>query len=181
MDLITTLSCLGVDKSTSQIFGMDIADFVTAGISIITLLLNILFYIIIAPRISFRFQKKEDFLKYSSEFIDYLAKVNSFTEFDGALTKVKSYCVTIKLLFKDGEAPEPLSSDMEDIYQSIKCRKGMTSEEEIAKWEEDFRKKEKQLRKSLAKYTGVFWYLAIKQPRSRTVVVLLGFAIIYYN
>ena len=62
----------------------------------------------------------------------------------------------IELLFKDGVAPEPLHTLMEDIFQSIKKRKSMTSEEEICIWNNEFRDKTKELRKALAKYTGVF-------------------------
>lgn len=154
MKVINICNCIA--ESSNQIFGMDISDFVSVLISIFTLLLNILFYIIIAPRISFRYQKKEDFLKYSSEFINYLAKVNSLKNFDGVLTQVKTYCITIELLFKNGAAPEPLHSLMEDVFQSIRSRKAMISEEEICIWENEFRDKTKELRKALAKYTGVF-------------------------
>lgn len=136
--------------------GFDLADWVNCGISICTLLLNILFYIIIAPRISFRFQKKEDFLKYSAEFLEYLSKVNSLESFDGVPTKVKSYCVTIDLLFKNGSAPNPLHDCMEDVFKLVKARKNMTEEKEIWRWEEDFRSKTHDLRVCLAKYTGVF-------------------------
>lgn len=154
MEIINICNCL--NQPSNLIFGMDISDFVTVLISVLTLLLNILFYIIIAPRISFRYQKKEDFLKYSSEFINYLAKINSLDSFDGVLTQIKTYCITIELLFKDGVAPEPLHTLMEDIFQSIRKRKRMTSEEEICIWENEFRDKTKELRKALAKYTGVF-------------------------
>lgn len=134
----------------------DLSDWVSCGISIATLLLNILFYIIIAPKISFRFQKKEDFLKHSVEFLGYLSQVNSFTNFDGVPTQVKAYCVTIDLLFKKGTAPEPLRKCMEDVFQLVKARKNMTAEKEIWKWDEDFRKKTHDLRVHFAKYTGTF-------------------------
>ena len=45
---------------------------------------------------------------------------------------------------------------MEEVFQSIKKRKNMISEDEICVWENKFRDKTKELRKSLAKYTGVF-------------------------
>ncbi len=135
---------------------VDAADWFAAAISICTLLLNILFYIIIAPKISFRFQKKEDFLKYSSEFLTYLSGVNSLKSFDGVPTKVKSYCITIKLLFKSGIAPEELDDCMEDVYQLVKERKNLSDEKEIGRWEEKFRHKTHDLRIYLAKYTGVF-------------------------
>lgn len=136
--------------------GIGVADWFAAAISICTLLINILFYIIIAPKISFKFQRKEDFLKCSSEFLTYLSGVNSLTSFDGVPTKVKTYCVTIKLLFKSGSAPEELDECMEEVYQLVRDRKNITDEKEIWRWEEKFRSKTHELRVHLAKYTGVF-------------------------
>lgn len=144
------------EQLEDQVFGLQLNDLVTAGISVATLLLNILFYIIIAPRISFRFQKKEDFLKYSADFISYLSEVNSLTNFDGVPTKVKSFCVSIELLFKNGVAPNPLHADMEEVFQAVKRRKEISSIDEISTWELEFREKTQKLRKSLAKYTGAF-------------------------
>lgn len=148
--------CTCLSEANTQILGMELTDFIAAAISIVTLLLNILFYIIIAPRISFRFQKKEDFLKCSAEYIEYLAKVNSLQNFDGVLTQVKSYSIKIKLLFKKGVAPKKLDALMEDVYRSIKRRKSMKSKEQIVKWEIEYRQLTKKLRIALAKYTGVF-------------------------
>ena len=156
MEDTTVVVCNCANQVTNRIFEMGLNDWVTAGISIITLLLNILFYIIIAPHISFRFQKKADFLKYASELITYLSEINSLETFDGVPTKVKSYCVSIELLFKSGIAPEPLHSNMEKIFQAVKQRKSLLTEQGISDWESDFRKKTHELRKSLAKYTGVF-------------------------
>ena len=156
MENFTTYVCNCAAQVTKVTSGMDLNDLVTAGISIATLLLNILFYIILAPRIGFRFQKKEDFLKYASEFISYLSTVNSLDTFENAPTKVKSYCVSIELLFKSGVAPDPLHANMELVFQAVKRRKGLTSKQEISEWESDFREKTQALRKSLAKYTGIF-------------------------
>ena len=148
--------CKCTNETSNLILGLELNDFITAAISVGTLLLNILFYIIIAPKISFRFQKKEDFLKYSSEFITFLSGVNSLTDFEGVPTKVKSYCVSIELLFKSGVAPEPLRADMENVFQAVKKRKSLTSEKEIEEWNSNFRTITQKLRKSLAKYTGTF-------------------------
>lgn len=135
---------------------ISIADWFAAAVSICTLLVNVLFYIVIAPKINFRFQKKEDFLKYSSEFLTYLSGVNSLTSFDGVPTKVKTYCVTIKLLFKSGSAPKELDECMETVYQLVRERKNLKDDKEIGRWEEKFRSKTHELRIHLAKYTGVF-------------------------
>ena len=150
------LCCCKYIEQIQNSSGMSLGDWVAAGISIVTLLLNILFYIIIAPKISFRFQKKEDFLKCSSEFISYLSEVNSFTCFDGVPTKVKSYCVSIKLLFKSGEAPEPLKTQMEKVFQLVKRRKELSVTDDIKNWEEEFKNETHLLRQYLAKYTGIF-------------------------
>ena len=136
--------------------GISMSDWFAAVVSICTLLLNILFYIVIAPRINFKFQKKEDFLKYSSEFLSYLSELNSFTSFDGVPSRVKSYCVTIKLLFKSGSAPKELDECMEAVYQLVKKRKSLNDDKAIGQWEEKFRNKTHELRVHLAKYTGVF-------------------------
>lgn len=150
---ITTYVCECASNANN---GMSINDIVTALISIISLLLNILFYIVIAPKISFKFQKKEDFLKYASEFICYLSTINSLTTFDGVPTKVKKYCISIKLLFKKGVAPKPLDDKMEEIFQEVQKRKHLTQKDEISDWNENFRKITHELRIELSKYTGVF-------------------------
>ncbi len=136
--------------------GMEIKDIVTSAISIITLFLNILFYIIIAPRIGFRFQKKDELFKTASEFLAFLSEINSYDSFDGIPTKVKKYCVSIKLLFKDGETPEELTNCMEKVYQMVKSRKNIETIEDIERWETEFRAETHTLRKELAKYTGIF-------------------------
>ena len=152
--LINVCECTSSEAAT--ILGIELNDFITASISIISLLLNILFYIIIAPKISFRFQRKDDFLKYSTEFISYLATINSLTCFDGVLTKISTYSITIQLLFKDGKAPDPLHKTLEEIYQSVAKRKSLSEEEKIQEWEIEFRKLTQTLRKDLSKYTGIF-------------------------
>lgn len=156
MHLINLLASTCTEPIFNITNELTLTDIITAGISIVTLLVNILFYIIIAPRINFKFQKKEDFLKYSSEFITYLSTINSLKNFDGVLTKIRNYSVSIQLLFKEGIAPDPLHSNMETIYQSVKERKSMISDEEIADWEIRFRSEIRELRMSLAKYTGIF-------------------------
>lgn len=136
--------------------GMQLNDFVTAGISILTLLVNILFYILIAPRINFRFQKKEELTKNASEFLSYLSDVVSFENYDGVPTKIRNYCLSIHLLFKKGQAPTEISNCMEEMFQLAKKRKTITDNTEIQEWEIEFRTKSRNLRTLLAKYTGVF-------------------------
>lgn len=149
---VNMLLCNICDESS----GMQLNDFVTAGISILTLLLNILFYILVAPSISFRFQKKEELTKTASEFLSYLSDVVSFKSYDGVPTKIRNYCLSIHLLFKEGQAPTEISNCMENIFQLAVKRKTMNDNIEIQKWETKFRTESRNLRKLLAKYTGVF-------------------------
>jgi len=150
-------NCEIVNELVNGTTTISIGEYFTAIVGITTLLVNVLFYIVIAPRIGFRFQKKEDFLKYSSEFMTYLAQVNSLSDFDGAPTKVKNYCESIQLLFKEGVAPAKLQACMEEVFQLVKERKDAQMEKtEMEEWELCFRKKTHDLRKYLAKYTGVF-------------------------
>lgn len=155
-DVILNSAYTSAQQVAAQTSCLELKDIVTAGISIATLILNILFYIVIAPRISFRFQKKEDFLKYATALIVYLSEVNSFTDFNNVPTKVKSYCVSIELLFKSGFAPKPLRTEMENVFQFVKRRKELTSESDIVDWEKEFRVATQTLRTELAKYSGVF-------------------------
>lgn len=136
--------------------GLELSDFVTAGISILTLFVNILFYILVAPSISFRFRKKEELTKTASEFLSYLSDVASFESYDGVPTKIRNYSLSIHLLFKEGQAPIEISDCMEKIYKLVKNRKSMKDNEKIRKWETELRDESRNLRKSLAKYTGVF-------------------------
>lgn len=151
-----SIICDCANSAATQAQSLTASEIVTIGISIASLLLNILFYTIIAPQMSFRFQRKSDFLKYASEFVEYLSKINSFEDFDGVPTKVKSYCVSIELLFKSGIAPEPLHSNMELVFQDVKNRKTLSAEKDIQNWEKEFRVHSQTLRKDLAKYTGIF-------------------------
>jgi hypothetical protein len=156
MQMINLLTIYSGEQTASGVSGIGLVDIITIGVSLFTLLLNILFYIIIAPRIDFKYKRKEEFFKQASEFIQYLAKVNSLDKFDGVLTKIKDYCISIKLLFVDGEAPKHLSACMEGVYASVKKRKDLNDEKEIKEWEEDFKIKTRELRIALAKYTGIF-------------------------
>lgn len=149
--MITNIYCCSVTS-----IGISAADWFAAAISVCTLLVNVLFYIIIAPRISFRFQKKEELLKCATDFLAYLSGVNSFDSFEGVPTKVKSYCIAIKLLFKKGVAPKELDECMENVYKMVKKRKTLNKDSEITAWEEEFRIETHNLRVMLARYTGIF-------------------------
>lgn len=136
--------------------GIQLNDLITASISILSLLLNILFYILIAPKISFRFQRKEDLTKIAVEFLSFLSDMISYKNYDGVPTKVRKYCLSIHLLFKTGKAPTEISNCMEEIYGLAKKRKSMNDNKEIQKWEINIRTKSRELRTLLAKYIGVF-------------------------
>lgn len=129
---------------------------ITPLISIIVLLVNILFYIIIAPRINFKFQKKEEFYKSSIAFLDFLSDIVSYQDFSDVPTKIRKFSLSLHMLFKSGTAPKPITDKLEEVFQSAKKRKALTEESEILAWELDFRELVRNLRKELSKYTGIF-------------------------
>ncbi len=136
--------------------GFDWKIAITPIITIITLLVNILFYIIIAPRINFKFRKKEEFYKSTIDFLDFLSDMVSYQDFSGVPTKIRKYSLSIHMLFKSGTAPKPIADILEEVFQSAKERKKFTQESEISAWELDFRELVRKLRKELSKYTGIF-------------------------
>lgn len=125
-------------------------------ISIIALLLNIIFYIIIAPRITFKFQKKEEFYKCAREFLSYLSEVVSYDDFAGVPTQIRIHSMSIHLMFNKGTAPKNISNLLEEIFQSAKKRKTIEDIKECEKWEADFRSLMRDLRKAFGKYAGIF-------------------------
>ena len=136
--------------------GAQISDYITPAISVISLALNILFYIFVAPKIGFKFQRKSELLKQSTEFLSYLSEINSYDSFEHVPTTIRNYCISIKLLFKNGDAPDDISDCMERIFQLAKKRKGLTDSEAIKEWELDLKNESHQLRTMLAKITGIF-------------------------
>lgn len=129
---------------------------IPAAISILTLIFNFLFYIIIAPHINFKFQKKAEFYKVAADLLNLLSEIISYKDFSDVPTKVRKYSLSIHILFKSGTAPEPLADLLEQLFQSTKQRKTILEESEIIEWEHKFRDLVRMLRKEMSKYTGIF-------------------------
>ncbi len=125
-------------------------------ISIVTLLINLLFYAFGQPLVSFKLKRKENLVTISEEFMVFLSEVVSKTDFDGVPTQIRNYSLKIHLYFKTGEAPEPLKGQLEKIFQLSKSRKSMTGAQVIEQWNNEFRDEVRKLRVNLAEYTGIF-------------------------
>lgn len=134
----------------------DLKIWVPAIVSILTLIVNILFYLFGQPRTAYKLKIKEHFVEVSEEFLIYLSQIVSFDNFDGVPTEVRNYCLKLHLCFKTGTAPEPLCSLLEEIFQFVKTRKNISEVEKINEWNTQFREKVRILRKNLAKYCGTF-------------------------
>ncbi|MCT4544521.1 MAG: type IV secretory system conjugative DNA transfer family protein [Vallitalea sp.] len=130
---------------------MDIKEYASIFISIFTLVINIFFYIIIAPRINYRMKNKERMYNLCSEFLDYLITITSIDNFDGVPTKIRSYSIRLQLMFRDGKAPHELRETLEKVFQLAKKRKNITTDENINIWQEDMRSTTFELRVLLSK------------------------------
>jgi hypothetical protein len=128
---------------------------IPAGVSIITLIVNISFYMFCQPNISFKNKRKEDYVNIANDLLVYLSKLVSFVYFDGALTTIRNYSLKIHLCFSSGTADGKIEMKLEEVYQSVKRRKTMTDPHDIAEWEDEFRNLVRELRKVLAKYSGI--------------------------
>lgn len=127
---------------------------IPAIVSIITLVVNLLFYIFIQPRMSYRASAKERLTKISVEMLNYLADIISYENFEGVPTQIRKYSLQIHLHFKSGVAKIQLEQLLELIFQECKKRKELVQEDEIVKWEIEFRDSVRKLRKELARYCG---------------------------
>ncbi len=124
-------------------------------VSIIVLFINILYYIFGQPKVSFKARRKEQLVNISEEFLIFLSEVVSYSDFSGVPTKIRNYSLKIHLCFKEGTAPDHLAKILEELFQKVRLRKGMTTQQDIDKWNGEFRCKVRELRKELAEYCGV--------------------------
>lgn len=129
---------------------------IPAVVSIITLLVNMFFYIFVQPRLTYKTTAKESLTKVSVELLNYLAEIVSYEDFTGVPTKIRKYSLQIHLQFKNGTAKGDIELNLEKVFQEIQKRKQLSTEVEIEKWNEGFRVLVRDLRKSLAKYCGSF-------------------------
>lgn len=132
----------------------DLQIWAPAIVSVVTLAVNMLFYIFAQPKISYKNKVKESLSKVSVELFDYISEIVSYNDFSGVPTKIRQYSIRIHMCFKEGTAPKELEAILEEIYQAVKKRKSLTTFDEIDRWNENFRKMAKKLRKNLAEHCG---------------------------
>lgn len=128
---------------------------VPAIVSIITLVLNLLFYIFIQPRLTYKATAKESLKKVSVDLLNYLAEIISYEQFDGVPTQIRKYSLQIHLHFKAGTSDGQLEILLEQIFNEVRKRKNLNSIDDIDKWNDEFRVLARDLRKKLAKHCGV--------------------------
>lgn len=127
---------------------------IPAIVSIFTLVLNLLFYIFIQPRLTYRATAKESLKKVSVELLNYLAEIISYEQFEGVPTQIRKYSLQIHLHFKEGTSDGQLEILLEQLFQEVRKRKSLTTASDIDKWNDDFRVLARKLRKNLAKHCG---------------------------
>lgn len=127
---------------------------VPAGVSILSLFVNIIFSIFVAPRIMEKISYKSKLYDICSDFLAFLATATSLDSYDGAPTKIRDYSLKIHLMFKTGTAPQNVSNSLEELFQLMRQRKRITDTPEIEAWNESFRVKVREFRKNIAHYTG---------------------------
>lgn len=132
---------------------MGITSWLPTITSIITLIVNIFFYICIQSKLGYEYKRKEDLAAVCAEFFTYLSEVVSYKDYDGVPTAIRNYSLRIHLCFKDGQADDEITSKLESLFQQAKERK-TKDDNEIDAWGERFRTDVKELRCLLGKYCG---------------------------
>lgn len=127
---------------------------IPALVSIVTLIINLLFYVFVQPRITYKTTAREALAKTSIEFLNYLTELVSFDNFEGVPTTVRKYSLQIHLHFKSGTADGEIELLLEKIFKETQKRKTLNLETEIENWNDSFRVLVRELRKNLAKYCG---------------------------
>ena len=87
---------------------------IPAMVSILTLAVNLLFYIFVQPRITYKANAREALMKTSIDFLNYLADLVSFDSFEGVPTKIRKYSIQIHLHFRSGTADGELELLLEN-------------------------------------------------------------------
>lgn len=132
----------------------DLEIWIPAIVSIITLLLNLMFYIFIQPRLTYKATAKESLKKVSVELMNYIAEIISYEDFSNVPTQIRQYSLQIHMHFKKGTSDGQLEILLEQVFKEVKRRKGLIIANDIDKWNDDFRVLARKLRKELAKYCG---------------------------
>lgn len=123
-------------------------------VSIITLIVNLGYYIFIQPRQGFKYEKRMNLAKISEEMFTYLSELVSLEEFSGVPTQIRNFSLKIHLCFKTGTADQAIADSLEKIYQMAKNRKSLTDVQDIKNWNEEFRMEVRNLRRQLGGYCG---------------------------
>lgn len=152
-DLLIQLMQELLEKLNQGSNGFEI--WIPAIVSIISLVVNLLFYIFVQPRITYKKTARDALTKTSVDLLNYLSEIVSYNEFDGVPTQIRKYSIQIHLQFKKGTADEKIELLLEEIFQEVRARRKITSDEDIDNWNNNFRIKVRELRKALAKYCGV--------------------------
>ena len=137
-----------------QMFMGNLQVWVPAVVSIITLILNLCFYIFVQPKLTLRAGAKQELEKTSVELLNYMAEVVSYPEFEGVPTKIRKYSLQIHMQFKSGTAGNGIDLVLEKIYKEVKRRKTLSDENDIEQWDTEFRNLARELRVKLAGYCG---------------------------
>ena len=127
---------------------------VPAIVSVITLIVNMLFYLFAQPRIADKTAIKKAFTEASVELLNYMAEIISYESFEGVPTQIRKYSLQIHLYFKNGTATGQIEILLEKVFKEIQKRKDLSSAVEIEEWNDNFRKLARELRKNLAKHCG---------------------------
>lgn len=127
---------------------------IPAIVSVITLLINLMFYMFIQPRLTYKATAKESLKKVSVDLMNYLAEIVSYDDFSDVPTQVRKYSLQIHMHFKKGTSDGQLEIILEQVFKEVKKRKSMTTAEDIDEWNDNFRVLARKLRKNLAKYCG---------------------------
>lgn len=134
----------------------DMAIWVPAIISVLSLVVNIIFSTYIAPRVIEKNNYKNKLLEITGEFLGFLSEVISMNDFNGIPTKVRNYSLRIHMLFETGTAPDEIASILERLFTLVKERKNADDHFDVAQWEVNMRDESRKLRAQIAKYSGRF-------------------------
>ena len=132
------------------------SDCATVIVSVVTLLVNICYYIFIQTRLGYKYETKRELSKICSEFFTYLSEIVSYDEFEGVPTTIRNYSMRIHLCFKSGQADQNISEQLEKVFQMTKMRKGLVEKKDIDSWNDEFRTEVTRLRRAVSKYCGSF-------------------------
>lgn len=135
-----------------------------AVISIVTLVINIAFYICVQSRLGYEYKRREDLAIICEDFFAYISEIISYKNFDGVPTQIRNYSLKIHLCFENGMADKTISEKLEKLFQMAMQRKELDESKDIDIWNNNFRNQSYELRRELGKYCG-----GIKNKKRRQV------------